>query len=141
MATWLIKTEPGDYAWDDMARDKRTAWTGVANNAARLHMRAVRKGDEAFFYHTGADKAIMGLVKIVTNPYEDPDEPGLNGKGEMKAPLFDVLVGKKAKTPVTLKAVKADERFKDFELVRQARLSVMPVPPKLGTIIRQWAGL
>lgn len=141
MATWLIKTEPTDYAWDDMARDKRTAWTGVANNAARMHMRAVRKGDEAFFYHTGNDKAIMGLVKIATNPYEDPAEPGLNGKGEMKAPLFDVSVGKKAKTPVTLADIKADDRFKDFELVRQSRLSVLPVPPELDRIIREWAGL
>ncbi len=141
MATWLIKTEPGDYSWDNMTRDKRTAWTGVANNAARMHMRAVRTGDEAFFYHTGDDKAIVGIVKIVTNPYEDPDEPGLNGKGETKAPLFDVSVGKKAKSPVTLKDIKADERFKDFELVRQARLSVLPVPPKLDKIIREWAGL
>ncbi|OAB61157.1 hypothetical protein AY599_18210 [Leptolyngbya valderiana BDU 20041] len=141
MATWLIKTEPGDYSWDDMVRDKRTAWTGVANNAARMHMRAVKKGDEAFFYHTGNDKAVMGLVKIATDPYEDPEEPGLNGKGEMKAPLFDVTVGKKAKTPVTLKDIKADERFKDFDLVRQSRLSVMPVPAKLDKIIRQWAGL
>jgi len=141
MATWLIKTEPGDYSWDDMAKDKRTAWTGVANNAARMHMRAVKKGDEAFFYHTGNDKAIMGIVKIVTNPYEDPDEPGLNGKGEMKAPLFDVSVGKQAATPLTLKDVKADERFQDFELVRQARLSVMPVPAKLDKIIRQKTGL
>lgn len=141
MATWLIKTEPGDYSWDDMVRDKRTAWTGVANNAARMHMRAVKKGDEAFFYHTGNDKAVMGLVKIATDPYEDPEEPGLNGKGEMKAPLFDVTVGKKAKTPVTLKDIKTDERFKDFDLVRQSRLSVMPVPAKLDKIIRQWAGL
>ena len=141
MATWLIKTEPGDYSWDDMVKDKRTAWTGVANNAARMHMRAVKKGDEAFFYHTGDDKAIMGIVKIVSNPYEDPDEPGLNGKGEMKAPLFDVSAGKKAKTPLTLKEVKDDERFKDFELVRQARLSVMPVPPAIEKIIRQKTGL
>ncbi|MEQ8845378.1 MAG: EVE domain-containing protein [Phycisphaerales bacterium] len=141
MATWLIKTEPGDYSWDDMAKDKRTAWTGVANNAARMHMRAVKKGDEAFFYHTGDDKAIVGLVKIATNPYEDPDEPGLNGKGEMKAPLFDVSVGKKAKMPLTLKDIKADERFQDFDLVRQSRLSVMPVPAKLEKIIRQKTGL
>ena len=141
MATWLIKTEPGDYSWDDMVRDKRTAWTGVANNAARMHMRAVKKGDEAFFYHTGNEKAVMGLVKIATDPYEDPEEPGLNGKGEMKAPLFDVTVGKKAKTPVTLKDIKADERFNDFDLVRQSRLSVMPVPARLDKIIRQWAGL
>ncbi len=141
MATWLIKTEPGDYSWDDMTRDKRTAWTGVANNAARMHMRAVKKGDEAFFYHTGNDKAIIGVVKIATNPYEDPGEPGLNGNGEMKAPLFDVTVGKKAKTPVTLKDIKADDRFKDFDLVRQSRLSVMPVPTKLDKIIRQMAGL
>lgn len=141
MATWLIKTEPGDYSWDNMVKDKRTAWTGVANNAARVHMRAVRKGDEAFFYHTGDDKAIVGIVKIVSNPYEDPDEPGLNGNGEMKAPLFDVSVGKKAKAPLTLKDIKSDVRFKDFDLVRLSRLSVMPVPADLEKIIRQKTGL
>ena len=141
MATWLLKTEPGDYSWDDMTKDKRTEWTGVANNAARMHMRAVRKGDEAYFYHPGDDKAIVGLVKLITAPYEDPDEPGLNGKGEMKAPLFDVRVGKKAAECLTLKDIKADDRCEDFDLVRQSRLSVMPVPTKLDKIIREKTGL
>lgn len=141
MATWLLKTEPDCYSWDDMARDQRTAWTDVTNNTARLHMRQVRKGDEAYFYHTGNEKAIVGIVKVVSNPYEDPDEPGLNGKGEMKAPLFDVKVGKKAATPLTLKEIKADERFEHFDLVRLSRLGVLPVPPDLDTIIRQKTGL
>ncbi|MEO1007456.1 MAG: EVE domain-containing protein [Planctomycetota bacterium] len=141
MATWLLKTEPGDYSWDDMTRDKRTEWTGVRNNAARMHMRAVRKGDDALFYHTGDDKAIVGLCTIVTDPYEDPEDPGLNGKGEMKAPLFAVKAAKKAATPLTLADMKQDDRFEGFELLRQARLSVVPVPAKIDKIIRTHTGL
>lgn len=84
-----------------------------------VHAQA-RKGDEAFIYHTGNEKAIVGLAQIVTDPYEDPAEPGLNGKGEMKSPLFDIKPLRAARTPVTLAQVKADPRFKNFELVRIA---------------------
>lgn len=141
MATYLLKTEPDEYSYDDLVRDKREPWTGVTNPTARIHMRAVRKGDEAFIYHTGKERAIVGLARILTDAYEDPGDPGLNGKGEMKAPLFDVSPLKRAKAPVTLAEIKADERFKDFDLVRITRLSVMVVPPKLDRILRQMAGL
>ncbi|GIW74277.1 MAG: ubiquinol-cytochrome c reductase [Phycisphaerales bacterium] len=141
MATWLLKTEPSDYAWDDMVADRRTAWTGVANNAARVHMRQVRKGDQAFFYHTGNQKAIVGLVKIVTDPYEDPDEPGLTADGQVKAPLFDVQVVRAAQRPLTLAEMKADRRFEGFDLLRLPRLSVMPVPARYEAIIRERTGL
>jgi len=141
MATWLLKTEPGDYSWQDMRNDKRTAWTGVRNNAARVHMRAVREGDEAYFYHTGSDKAIVGLCAIASDPYEDPDEPGRTAAGELKAPLFDVRALRDAPRPLTLADVKADDRFAGFDLVRLPRLSVMPVPADLDAIIRELTGL
>ncbi len=141
MTTFLLKTEPGDYSYNDLVRDKREPWDGVRNPTAQMHMRVVKKGDEAFIYHTGKERAIIGLARILTEAYEDPSEPGLNGKGEMKAPLFDIAPIRAAKTPVTLATIKADERFKDFDLVRLGRLSVMPVPKKLDTLLRKMAGL
>lgn len=141
MTTYLLKTEPDEYSFDDLVRDKREPWTGVRNPTARMHMRRVRRGDEALIYHTGKQRAIVGLAKIVTDVYEDPSEPGLNGKGEVKAPLFDIAPVRAAKTPVTLAQLKADERFKDFDLIRQGRLSVMPVPSDLDRILRTMAGL
>lgn len=141
MTTYLLKTEPNDYSYDDLVRDKREPWDGVRNQTAQMHMRRVKKGDEAFIYHTGKERAIVGLAKIVTDAYEDPDEPGLNGKGEMKAPLFDVAPVKAAKAPVTLAQLKEDDRFEDFDLIRLGRLSVMPVPKQLDTILRKMAGL
>jgi predicted RNA-binding protein with PUA-like domain len=137
MATLLLKTEPGDYSWDDLVRDKKTAWTGVANNAAQMHMRAAKKGDEAFIYHTGNEKRIMGLAALTSDPYPDPeDEAG-------KRVLFDLKPVRAAKTPdqATLAKVKANDLFKDFALVKQARLSAMPVPPKIDAALRKMAGL
>lgn len=135
MATLLLKTEPGEYSFDDLVREKRCAWTGVANNAAQKHMRDAKKGDEAFIYHTGDEKAIVGLATLASDPYPDPtDDAG-------KRVVFDLKPGKRAKTPVTLAQVKADARFKDFALVKQARLSVMPVPADLDEALRGMAGL
>lgn len=135
MATLLLKTEPGEYSFDDLLREKRCAWTGVANNAAQKHMRDAKKGDEAFVYHTGDEKAIVGLATLVSDPYPDPDDD------TGKRVVFDLKPGKRAKTPVTLAQVKADARFKDFALVKQARLSVMPVPADLDKALRAIAGL
>ncbi len=140
MTTYLLKTEPSDYSYDDLDRDKREPWDGVRNPTAQMHMRTVKKGDEAFIYHTGKERAIVGLARIVTNPYEDPSEPGLNTKGQMKAPLFDVMPIKRAIMPVTLATIKGDARFEGFDLVRLGRLSVMPVPRKLDTLLRKMAG-
>ena len=133
MTTFLLKTEPGDYAWDDLVRDKKTVWDGVANNAALLHMRGAKKGDEAFVYHTGNERAIVGLASIVSAPRTDPDD--------VRLVVFDVKPLRKAKTPVTLAAIKADPRFADFALVRQSRLSAMPVPAALDKALRAMAGL
>lgn len=141
MTTYLLKTEPDDYSYDDLVRDKRTEWDGVTAPAALKHMRDVKKGDEAFIYHTGDERRIVGLAKVVTDAYEDPNKPGETAKGETKFPLFDVKPLKRAKTQVTLADIKADKRFADFPLVTIGRLSVMPVPPKLDAALRTMAGL
>ena len=126
---WLLKTEPGTYAYSDLARDGRTCWDGVSNPVALSHLRAMKKGDEAFFYHTGAEKAIVGLARIVSDPYPDPK------LGDPRRVVVDVAPVRPLARPVTLAAVKADPRFKDFALVRIGRLSVMPVSPE------QWKAL
>lgn len=142
MATFLLKTEPGDYAWDDLMRDKRTAWTGVTNAAAQLHMRSMKKGDEVLIYHTGGEKRIVGLARVVRGAYPDPDNPGETAAGEPKHVLVDLApVRAAASEGATLAAIKADARFADFALVRQSRLSAMPVPGALDGALRKLAGL
>lgn len=141
MATFLLKTEPGDYSWDDLKRDKTTTWDGVSNAAARSYIRKARKGDEAFIYHTGDQRRIVGLAKITSDPYEDPAEPGTNARGEIAAPVFDLKPVRAAPNAVTLAEIKADARFSDFALVRQSRLSVMEVPAPLDRALRKMAGL
>lgn len=141
MATWLIKTEPDTYSYDDLIRDKREPWDGVTNPAAQKHMRSIKKGDEVLVYHTGKEKRVAGLGKVVKGAYPDPDKPQLLASGEPKFVLFDVAPVKAAGDGCTLSAVKADERFNDYALVRESRLSVMPVPPKLDKILRKMAEL
>lgn len=145
MATFLIKTEPDDYAYDDLVRDKRTVWDGVSNPAARAHMRKIKKGDEVFVYHTGKEKAIVGIATVVKGAYPDQNEPGETAKGEMKSPLFEIAPKKKAATPVTLEMMKADDRFSHeasgFALLREPRLSVMPVPTGVAELMRKMAGV
>lgn len=141
MATFLLKTEPGEYSYDDLARDKRTTWTGVSNNAALGHLRSMKKGDEALIYHTGDEKAVVGLAQVVRGAYEDPDRPGLNDRGEPRFAVVDLKPLRKARSPVPLSAIKADNRFAAFALVTQSRLSVMPVPHGLDAALRTLAGL
>ena len=118
---WLFKEEPSNYSYDDLARDGRTSWTGVRNPVAQKHLRAVGKGDRIFFYHTGDEKAVVGIAKAAAAAYADPaDETG-------KLYAVDVLPVRKLKQPVTLAAVKADKYFASFALTRVPRLSVMPV--------------
>ncbi len=128
MPTYLVKTEPSEYAYDDLARDKKTAWTGVKNPGALAALRTIRKGDEVFIYHTGDEKQIVGLAKAASNPYADPKQPGINDKGEPKFAVVDLAPVRKLKSPVTLAKIKSDKRFAAFALVRQSRLSVMAVP-------------
>ena len=141
MATFLFKTEPGDYSFADLLREKRCVWSGVANAAALGHLRTAAAGDEVLIYHTGDEKAIVGLAAVAKGAYEDPAQPGRNDKGQPKFAVVDLKPVRAAKTPVTLGAIKGDARFAAFPLVTQGRLSVMPVPPALDKAIRAMAGL
>lgn len=125
MGYWLLKTEPDVYSFADLERDGRTVWDGVANNAALKHIRSVRKGDEAIVYHTGDERAAVGLARVTSGPYADP------GAGDPRLVVFDVAPLRRLGRPVTLAEVKADAAFASFALVREPRLSVMPVPPAL----------
>lgn len=141
MATFLLKTEPSVYSFDDLVREGRTVWNGVTNNAALGFIRSARKGDRAFMYHTGDERAVVGTATIVSDPYEDPDNPGRTKDGRPKFAVFDLKAGRSAPTPVTLAAIKADARFKDFDLVRLPRLSVVPVPDSIDAALRAMTGL
>ncbi len=120
---WLVKQEPEDYSWDDFVRDGRTAWTGVRNFAARNHLKAMRAGDEVFYYHSGDGKCITGLARVVKAAYPDPtaDEPGWVA--------VDLAPVRPLEQPVTLARIKAEPALKDMALVRISRLSVQPVKP------------
>ncbi len=118
---WLFKEEPENYNYDQLARDGRTSWTGVRNPVAQKNLKAVEKGDRIFFYHTGKQKAVVGIAKAAADAYPDPDD----ATGKLYA--VDVLPVKKLTQPVTLAAVKADKFFASFALTRVPRLSVMPV--------------
>jgi predicted RNA-binding protein with PUA-like domain len=140
MATFILKTEPSEYSFGDLTRDKKTVWTGIRNPAALGHLRTARKGDEALIYHTGDEKAIVGLARVTSAPYEDPDQPGTTSEGEPKFAVVDIAPIKAVKA-VTLATIKADPRFAKFPLVTQSRLSVVPVPAELDAILRKAAGL
>jgi len=118
---WLFKEEPTHYNFDALVKDKSTTWSGVKNPVAQKHLHAVKKGDRIFYYHTGDEKAVVGIAKALGNAYPDPDD------ATGKAAVVDVVPVKKLARPVTLKEIKADPSFKTFPLVRISRLSVMPV--------------
>ncbi len=141
MTTFLLKTEPSTYSFADLHREKRTAWSGVSNPAALIALRSMRKGDEAFIYHTGDEKAIVGLAKVIKNPYEDPERPGPNKDGLPKFAVVDLEAVRGVKTALTLETMKGDKRFEGFDLLRLSRLSVMVVPPALDKVIRKLTGI
>jgi predicted RNA-binding protein with PUA-like domain len=141
MATFLFKTEPEDFSWDDLVREKNASWNGVSNPAALKTLRTARKGDEVLIYHTGAQKAIVGLARVLGSPYEDPTQPGRTPEGDPKFAVVDIGPVKAVKTPATLVEIKGDARFKEFPLVRVPRLSVMAVPAELDKIIRKMTGI
>jgi predicted RNA-binding protein with PUA-like domain len=117
----LFKEEPANYSYDELAKDKKTVWSGVKNPVAQRNLRSVKKGDQIFYYHTGDEKSVVGIAKALGDAYPDPaDKTG-------KAHVVDVGPVRKLARPVTLKEIKADTWFKDFDLVRVSRLSVMPV--------------
>ena len=131
MAHWLMKSEPESYGWDDLVRDGGTEWDGVRNNAARLHLKAMKAGDEAFFYHSMSDKAVVGIMRIVREAQPDPKDPTwVSVRVEPVRPL---------ERPVTLAAIKAEPRLAKMELIRQSRLSVAPVRDEEWQVVLELA--
>jgi predicted RNA-binding protein with PUA-like domain len=121
MSYWLMKSEPSAYSWSQLVKDKRTSWSGVRNYQANNNMKAMQVGDEAFFYHSNEERAIVGIMKIVKLWHLDPsDETGRFG-------MVDVAPVKSFEKPVTLVAIKASVALKNMGLLRQSRLSVSPV--------------
>ena len=131
MAYWLMKSEPGTYSWDDLVRDGGTDWDGVRNNAARLHLRAMKSGDEAFSYHSGADRAVVGIMRITGEGKPDGDDSAW-----VKVSVEPV----RALNPVTLAAIKAEPALAKMELIRQSRLSVAPVRDEEWAKVLEMAG-
>ena len=141
MTLFLLKTEPGTYSFEDLQREKRTVWSGVTNPGALIHLRSIRAGDEALIYHTGDERAIVGLARVVGKPYADPARPGKAPTGEPKFAVVDLVPVMPAKKHLSLAAMRGDARFAEFVLLKNSRLSVMPVPPALAKIIRSLTGL
>lgn len=131
---WIVKTEPSSYSFDQLEKEKRTVWDGVKNAVALKNIRAMKKGDAVMVYHTGDEKQIVGLATVVSDPYPDPKA------GDDALVVVDLEVGKRLKRPVTLAEIKADPDFKDLALVRQGRLSVVPVEERLWQKLLRMAG-
>jgi predicted RNA-binding protein with PUA-like domain len=121
MAHWLVKEEPDHYGYEQLERDRTTVWAGVRNPLAQKHLRSIRKGDPIFYYHTGAQKAVVAVARAASDAYPDPSD----ATGRLF--VVDIAAGKRLPNPVTLAAIKADSAFASFPLVRLSRLSVMPV--------------
>jgi predicted RNA-binding protein with PUA-like domain len=121
MAYWLLKSEPHKYSWDDLVRDGRTIWDGVRNHQAAINLRAMKVGDKALFYHSNEGKEAVGIVEIVGEHYLDPKDAA------QRFPAVDVAPVEALDRPVTLAAMKAEATLADLALIRQSRLSVVPV--------------
>ena len=137
MAYWLLKTEPEEYSWNDQVKRgvKGEAWSGVRNFTARANLKEMKVGDRAFFYHTGDEKQIVGIVEVIREAYKDPTDP----KGVFL--MVDVKAVEPVPKPVTLAAIKAEAKLKDMALVKYARLSVQPVTAEEWKIVGKMAGL
>ena len=121
MAYWLVKSEPFKYSWDRLVEDKRTHWDGVRNHQAANNLKAMAKGDQVFFYHSNEGLEIVGIAEVVKMYYPDPSD----SKG--KFGMVDIKPVKPLETPVTLKQIREDDRLNHLGLVKQSRLSVMPI--------------
>jgi predicted RNA-binding protein with PUA-like domain len=131
---WLLKTEPSTYSFQDLEREGHTTWDGVSNPVALRHLGGMQKGDQVFIYHTGAEKAIVGIARITRAAYPDP------GLREPKRVVVDLEPVRAVRRAVTLAQVKADKQFSDFALVRIPRLSVMPVTGGQWKALLEMAG-
>jgi predicted RNA-binding protein with PUA-like domain len=138
MVYWLMKSEPGSWSWDQQVKSgaKGEAWTGVRNFQAKANLMKMKKGDRAFFYHSGEDKAVVGTVEIVREHYPDPSAK----KGEPWV-VVDVKAIAPAAKPVTLQTIKAEPKLKDMVLVRNSRLSVQPVTADEWKLVCKMGGL
>ncbi|OLD23172.1 MAG: ubiquinol-cytochrome C reductase [Thaumarchaeota archaeon 13_1_20CM_2_39_20] len=125
MNYWLVKQEPSAYSYDNLEKEKKTIWDGVHNNLALKHIRTMKIGDKSLFYHTGEEKQVVGIIEITSDPYPNPKE------SDKRFVVVDVKPVTRLKRPVTLEEIKKDARFKDWELLKISRLSVMLVPKNL----------
>ncbi len=133
MAYWLVKSEPSAYSWEQLEKDKQTVWSGVRNYAARINLRAMKKGDEVLFYHSNEGLDIVGIAKVVKEAYQDPtteDEAWV---------AVDIKAFKKLKHSVSRDVIKADKRLASMALVRLGRLSVQPVTDEEWAIVMKMA--
>jgi predicted RNA-binding protein with PUA-like domain len=135
MAYWLMKTEPGDYSWAQLVEDGLAVWDGVHNHQAARNMRAMKKGDRAFFYRSMQDPAVVGVMEIVREAYDDPNDP------KQSFALVDVSPLMPAQREVGLAQIKTDPRLQHLALVRQSRLSVSPVDDRAWQLICDLAGI
>ena len=133
MAYWLAKTEPGEFSYADLEQMGRERWNGVRNFVALKHLRQMELGDLVFIYHSGEEKAIVGVAEVTSTAYPDP------AADDARYIVVDLIPRYRLEHPVSLKRVKADSSFADWELVRQSRLSVMPVTAAHWQLIQQMA--
>ena len=133
MAYWLVKSEPSVYSWDQLVKEKETCWSGVRNYAARINLRAMKKGDEVLYYHSNEGVEIVGIAKVSKEAYQDPTTD------DDRWVAIDIKPLKKLKKPVPLSVLKADAKFADMDLVRLGRLSVQTVKPKEWEMVMKLA--
>lgn len=134
MAYWLVKSEPSVYSWDDLIQEKQTCWSGVRNYAARINLRAMKKGDEILYYHSNEGVEIVGIAKVAKEAYQDPTT------GDDRWVAVDIKPIRKLNKTVTLDMLKKDARFANMDLVRLGRLSVQTVKPQEWEMVMQLAG-
>jgi predicted RNA-binding protein with PUA-like domain len=133
MARWLLKTEPSTYSFADLQREKKATWDGISNAAALKNLRTMKKGDTLFIYHTGDERAVVGIAEVTSKPYPDPKEDN------EKLVVVDLKPKKALARPVTLDTIKSDKAFAGWDLLRIGRLSVVPVPDAMWKRIEQLA--
>ena len=131
---WLLKTEPGSYSWEQMLKDRRTTWSGITNALALIHLRKAARGDMGLFYHTGDERRIVGVVRIVKGPHPDPE------KNDPKLAVVDVEVVGAVKTPVDLAALRKAPALEGWDLFRNSRLSFVPVTEKQWKAVEKLTG-
>lgn len=135
MNYWLVKSEPDAFSWDEQIKNGIEPWTGVRNHLAKRHLKEMKKGDLAFFYHSNIGREIVGIVKVVREAYADPTATS----GDWVC--VDMQAVKPLKTPVTLAEIKADGQFQDLALLKYSRLSVAPVGPEHWTLLCKMGGV